>query len=1077
MNPSSIEIKIAMALRRLENYLPEITERLLYLDQSVRAHKALRHQNSHIEIEVFFRDLLNLVFDWKLTNANRLFGRNQDSFDLSDTAKGIAVQVTVTTDAAKIRETLTKFIEKYDKDFCRLVFVYPFIEISNSTANFDDTLNGFDFDPKRDRFSFGHLLSETQDMKIERQKEVCLFLRSEIRLPGEKGGEANFQFDYGSLITAEDGECPYVGLRSFGKENASLFFGRESITQQLVARIQRGVAGDHSRILAVVGQSGCGKSSIVHAGVVPSIQSKASGITGPIIAIKPGSDPIDRLAAGLIAKLELPANASSFRDIAAELRGDERTLSRLLQLSSHIGEYDGNTIVFVDQFEELFTLCVDRRERNSFIDNLVYASTLARGQGIIILTLRADHYGSCSEHSTLAQLLPNHNVLIGAMTDDELRVAIEQPAKLSNCVIERGLTERLITDLNSRPGSLPLLQHTLQKLWENRSGQLLTHECYDSIGGLHGALEQYANEIYDLMSESQRSVCRDILLRLVRSEIGGTDVTRCRATFENLVPANQQSDVVAAVLERLINARLVSVDSTQINKHLWTVEIVHETLAQNWTRFQEWISLSRTFLSKHQRLSEASDDWRRGDFDSDYLLGQKQLEDTFAWARQHWQALTTLEIEFLEKSQEYAVRSQHIRELSKIVRRKFGSSGSVEQTLPIVLRMIFKAFANAELVFAAVATDVRGFEVRWVGKRSPDDRSKIKIEKLSGNMEMLNEKHPIFEGAGLLDDSSGLPGEIQDYTFMRSIMCVPMADMYGKPFAILRVESGYQASVFTSEDLDYLNQIVSLTTETIEQEFQKYDRNVRQELERDLQLAADVQIAFLPQRPPDVQGFRVSSFYQAANHIGGDYFDYIDLGNGQVGVVVADVVGHGVAAAMFMAKLSAETRYCLASEQDIVKAIEKLNDRMSELNVERFVTFLLVVIDPMTDRLTIVNAGHLAPMIRDKHGTITEVGEEESGLPIAIDSGVVYEAVDVEFEIGDVMLIFTDGINEAMNANDEEFGFERVRDLFREGGDADAVKDRVVQSVRDHVGSAPPFDDMCLIVIERTIVAVDGQAQ
>jgi serine phosphatase RsbU (regulator of sigma subunit) len=242
----------------------------------------------------------------------------------------------------------------------------------------------------------------------------------------------------------------------------------------------------------------------------------------------------------------------------------------------------------------------------------------------------------------------------------------------------------------------------------------------------------------------------------------------------------------------------------------------------------------------------------------------------------------------------------------------------------------------------------------------------------------------------------------------------------------------------------------------------------QKEVDQDLKLATEVQQAFLPQVPPDAAGFRVQSFYQAAHHIGGDYFDYIHLNDGRVAVVVADVVGHGVAAAMFMAKLSAETRFCLASEPDVAKAIERLNDHMSLLQVERFITFLLFVIDPKNDKVTIVNAGHMAPVVRAKDGSISEPSEEESGLPIAIDDGMDYEAVEFTMNAGDLAVLYTDGINEAMNSNDEEFGMERVRQLTAKGGDAKAIKDRIVKAVLEHVGTAPPFDDMCLVVIERT---------
>jgi serine phosphatase RsbU (regulator of sigma subunit) len=239
----------------------------------------------------------------------------------------------------------------------------------------------------------------------------------------------------------------------------------------------------------------------------------------------------------------------------------------------------------------------------------------------------------------------------------------------------------------------------------------------------------------------------------------------------------------------------------------------------------------------------------------------------------------------------------------------------------------------------------------------------------------------------------------------------------------------------------------------------------------------DVQQAFLPAKPPHVPTYRLESYYQAANHIGGDYFDYIELPDGRYGVVVADVVGHGVAAAMYMAKLAAETRFCLASEPDLAKAIERLNNSMSGLHVERFVTYLLVVIDPTSETLSIVNAGHMPPIIRSSaDGTISEPGEEESGLPIAIDEGMEYEVTTCEFREGDLAVMYTDGINEAMDINDEEWGTEPLRDIVRNAlvvpgsgtTAASAVKDQIIKEVFKHIGKAVQFDDMCMVIIERT---------
>jgi hypothetical protein len=164
-----------------QDFLTEAKEWLNRLEQTIEADKALRHQDSSIEIESFFRDLLNLVFRWNLGNANTMFGLNQDSFDLSDESTGIAVQVTITTDAAKIRKTIRGFVGTHDAKYDRLVFAYPCIKVSESRADFSKDLKGFDFDANRDRISFGSILQRVQDFDIDRMADFIQLLRKELR--------------------------------------------------------------------------------------------------------------------------------------------------------------------------------------------------------------------------------------------------------------------------------------------------------------------------------------------------------------------------------------------------------------------------------------------------------------------------------------------------------------------------------------------------------------------------------------------------------------------------------------------------------------------------------------------------------------------------------------------------------------------------------------------------------------------------------------------------------------------------------------------------------------------------------
>ncbi|MGI9470202.1 MAG: SpoIIE family protein phosphatase [Rubripirellula sp.] len=392
---------------------------------------------------------------------------------------------------------------------------------------------------------------------------------------------------------------------------------------------------------------------------------------------------------------------------------------------------------------------------------------------------------------------------------------------------------------------------------------------------------------------------------------------------------------------------------------------------------------------------------------------------------------------------------------------------AVEDVLPKVLESLFDIFPAADRGFVVMQDDKGNLIPRWVKTRAAlDETETVRISRTIIHQVMTSGEAILSMDAA--DDSRFDSSQsIADFS-IRSMICAPLKDGDGNPFGALQIDSTQGRGQFREEDTDLLSGVAAQAGIVINNARLHEQALHQKEVAQDLKLAKEVQQAFLPDAPPDATGYRVRSFYQAANQIGGDYYDYIELSDGRIAIVVADVVGHGVAAAMFMAKLSAETRFCLASEPDVATAIVRLNDRMSKLHVERFITFLVMVIDPVSDNVTIVNAGHMAPVVRHAgDGSISEPGEEESGLPIAIDDGMEYEAVEFPMGTGDLAVMYTDGINEAMDSQDEEFGLDRVRELTAEGGDADIVKDRIVEAVLEHVGDAPPFDDMCLVVVER----------
>lgn len=401
------------------------------------------------------------------------------------------------------------------------------------------------------------------------------------------------------------------------------------------------------------------------------------------------------------------------------------------------------------------------------------------------------------------------------------------------------------------------------------------------------------------------------------------------------------------------------------------------------------------------------------------------------------------------------------------ITQNLGQSLALDEVLPKVLMSLFEIFPQADRGFVVLQQEDGALIPQWVKTRNRQQDEAIRISRTI-IQKVMSSGEPILSLDAANDERFDSAASIADFR-IRSMICAPLIDGEGVAFGALQIDSLDGHSRFADNDVDLLAAVASQAGIVI-RNAQLHEQALQQrEVEQDLKLSIEVQQAFLPQAPPNIPGYEVRSYYRAANHIGGDYFDYIPLLQGRWAVVVADVVGHGVAAAMFMAKLSAETRFCLAGEEDLAKAVENLNDRMSSLQVERFVTFLALVIQPDGNQVQLVNAGHMRPVIRSAgDGSVTEPGDEQSGLPIAIMEGMAYQAFTLTMQPGDLLLLYTDGINEAMNAADEQFGIEAIHRIVREGQGADATLQRLVNAVAGHLRNHPPDDDMCVVVIERT---------
>src|SRR5215212_6283769 len=456
--------------------------------------------------------------------------------------------------------------------------------------------------------------------------------------------------DLAANIRREDapalGLCPYKGLNYFDELDADLFVGREVLTAKLVDRVlsltSNGQPRDN-RFLAIIGASGSGKSSLVRAGLVPALRWDQASADWQIHVFTPTASPLESLAASLTAEDPSVIPSTVLTD---ELMHDSRGLLSFAQRK--LGLKNGaRLLLVVDQFEELFALCRSEEERASFISNLLIAASEMDGPVILVITLRADFYAHCASYPQLREALAHHQEYMGAMNNEELRHAIEEPAQRGRWEFEPGLVDVLLHDVGHEPGALPLLSHALLETWQRRRGRVMTLSGYASSGGVRGAISETAETVFtDQFTHEQQAIARRIFLRLteLNDETSMAD-TRRRATFNELILNPEESANTHAVLKALADARLITTSED-------SAEVAHEALIREWPTLRSWLEDNREGLRLHRHLTESAQEWLHMEREADLLYRGARLSQAREWAIAHADELNELEHEFLNASVE-----------------------------------------------------------------------------------------------------------------------------------------------------------------------------------------------------------------------------------------------------------------------------------------------------------------------------------------------------------------------------------------------------------------------------------------
>jgi serine phosphatase RsbU (regulator of sigma subunit) len=302
------------------------------------------------------------------------------------------------------------------------------------------------------------------------------------------------------------------------------------------------------------------------------------------------------------------------------------------------------------------------------------------------------------------------------------------------------------------------------------------------------------------------------------------------------------------------------------------------------------------------------------------------------------------------------------------------------------------------------------------------------------------------------------------------MMTVPLVGPSSTPVGIIHIDTTDASRRFCQDDLEVLISVATVAGQAVEharvhQASIKLDRR-----ERELSTAREVQLHFLPQKRPDIAGYKFFDYYRAADDVGGDYFGYVSLPDGRWAIAVGDVSGKGVSAALMMARLCSEVRYCLVTTGSPVEAVARLNrDLIDPTLDDRFITFLLAVLDPASHSLTIVNAGHMPPILRRyATGEVDQVGIQEAGPPLGFDQNSQFAATTVTIEPGDTFTMYTDGISEATNADEQVFGIKQLCKTIGSGPtDPERLGQLVLSEVDRFVAGQSQTDDICLLVFGR----------
>ncbi|HLJ11875.1 MAG TPA: SpoIIE family protein phosphatase [Planctomycetaceae bacterium] len=391
-----------------------------------------------------------------------------------------------------------------------------------------------------------------------------------------------------------------------------------------------------------------------------------------------------------------------------------------------------------------------------------------------------------------------------------------------------------------------------------------------------------------------------------------------------------------------------------------------------------------------------------------------------------------------------------------------------EELLPRILESLFKIFPLADRGFVVIKDAASGLlQVQSLRTRreEPLDSAPLSMTILR---EAIDKARAILSADAASDKRFSLSDSVSSLK-IRSVMCAPLVAKAGEPLGAIQIDTRDTSTPFSEDDLEVLASVAAQAALALENAQLHTAALKQRDYERDLEFATQVQLGFLPNERPRLEGYEFFDFYEAAQRVGGDFFDYVPLPDGRLAITVGDVAGKGLPAALLMARIYSDARYELLAKPTPAESMTSLNASVCSSGLgHRFITLAFVVLDPKSHAITIVNAGHLPPLLRSRRGQVKPLGTDVSGLPLGIQPETIYGQTAVRIEPDDSVVLATDGVTEAMNSSNEIYGTPRLTAFLKKApSQAAPLGEALVADVEAFCAGHTQRDDICLICFHR----------